>query len=282
MLQLRSVSFSRLLALAVLLVPPALRAQEEVPFITSPDNVTLEMLRAANVGPDDHVIDLGSGDGRIVILAAKRFGATGLGVEIVPELVQRSIKSARDAGVAERVSFKVQDLFQTDLSPATVVTMYLLTEVNLQLRPTLLALKPGTRVVSHDWDMGDWKPDQTTVVSVPDKQVGLEKSSKIHLWAVPARVEGRWCGAGFLRGTRLTLTQRYQEFEGALVRGDRTRNIDGRIEGTTLRASRASAGRAGELVLQLQGDRLRIVTAGGPLALAQGMSFFRVGAGAGC
>ena len=275
-------SLSRLLAAAAFAVSPGLQAQEEVPFITSPDNVTLEMLRAANVGPDDHVIDLGSGDGRIVILAAKRFGATGLGVEIVPELVQRSIKSAQDAGVAERVSFKVQDLFQTDLSPATVVTMYLLTEVNLQLRPTLLALKPGTRVVSHDWDMGDWKPDQTTVVSVPDKQVGLEKSSKIHLWVVPAQVQGRWCGAGFLRGTSLTLTQRYQEFEGALMRGDRTRNIDGRIEGTNLRASRASSGRAGELVLQLQGDRLRIVTAGGPLALAQGMSFFRGGAGAGC
>lgn len=275
-------SLSRLLAAAAFAVSPGLQAQEEVPFITSPDNVTLEMLRAANVGPDDHVIDLGSGDGRIVILAAKRFGATGLGVEIVPDLVQRSIKSAQDAGVAERVSFKVQDLFQTDLSPATVVTMYLLTEVNLQLRPTLLALKPGTRVVSHDWDMGDWKPEMTSVVAVPDKQVGLEKSSKIHLWVVPAQVQGQWCGAGFLRGTSLALTQRYQQFEGALVRGDRTRNIDGRIEGTNLRASRASSGRAGELVLQLQGDRLRIVTAGGPLALAQGMSFFRGGAGAGC
>ena len=269
-----------MLALA-LLIPPASRAQEEVPFITTPDNVTLEMLRIANVGPADHVIDLGSGDGRIVILAAKRFGATGLGVEIVPDLVERSIRSARDAGVADKVAFKVQDLFETDLSPATVVTMYLLTEVNLKLRPAVLELKPGTRIVSHDWDMGDWKPDQTTVVAVPDKKVGLEKSSKVHLWTVPARVQGTWCGNGLLRGTALNLTQSYQEFTGTLMRGDRTRNVDGRIEGATLRTSRESSGRAGELVLEVKGDQMRIVTAGGPLALAQGMSFRRA-TGAGC
>jgi hypothetical protein len=279
--EFRSILGPRLLALALLLLPPALRAQEEVPFITTPDNVTLEMLRVARVGAADHVIDLGSGDGRIVITAARRFGASGLGVEIVPELVQRSLKSARDAGVADRVAFKVQDLFATDLSRATVVTMYLLTEVNLKLRPALLALRPGTRVVSHDWDMGEWKPDMTTVVAVPDKQVGLEKSSKVHLWSVPAHVEGTWCGAGFLRGTSLTLKQRFQEFEGTLVRGDRTRNVDGRIEGSTLRTSRESAGRAGELVLELAGERLRIVTAGGPLTLIQGMSFVRA-SGAGC
>ena len=271
-------SLSRLLAIAAFVIPPTLYAQgEEVPFVTSPDNVTLEMLRSAAVRAGDHVIDLGSGDGRIVILAARRFGATGLGVEIVPELVQRSIRNARDAGVADKVEFRLQDLFKTDLSKATVVTMYLLTEVNMQLRPSLLALRAGTRVVSHDWDMGDWKPDRTTVVAVPDKQVGLEKSSKVHLWVVPAHVDGTWCGSGLLRGTQLNLTQKHQEFEGTLVRGDRTRNVDGTIEGTTLRTSAASSGRAGELVLELQGDRLRIVTAGGPLTLAQGMSFFRSG-----
>jgi SAM-dependent methyltransferase len=239
------------------------------------------MLRVANVGPADHVIDLGSGDGRIVILAAKRFGATGLGVEIVPDLVERSLKSARAAGVAEKVAFKVQDLFETDLSPATVVTMYLLTEVNLQLRPALLALKPGTRVVSHDWDMGEWKPDQTTVVAVPDKKVGLEKSSKVHLWTVPARVQGTWCGDGLLRGFTLNLTQRYQEFEATLVRGERKRTIEGRIEGSMLRASREREGRVVEMVLELQGDQLRIVSADGPLALARGQGFRRA-SGAGC
>jgi SAM-dependent methyltransferase len=177
----------QLLALALLVAACAADAQqgEEVPFITSPDNVTLEMLRLAQVGPGDHVLDLGSGDGRIVILAAKKFGATGLGVEIDPRLVEVSKRNARDAGVADRVDFVQQDLFDTELGKATVITMYLLPEVNMQLRPKLLALKPGTRIVSHDWDLGDWKPQQTTVVPVPEKQVGIEKSSRVHLWVVP-------------------------------------------------------------------------------------------------
>jgi SAM-dependent methyltransferase len=126
----------------------------DVPFVVTPDNVTREMLKLAGVKASDYVIDLGSGDGRIVIVAAKHFGARGLGVEIVPELVAKSRDNAKKAGVADRAEFRVQDLFATDLSPATVITMYLLPEVNLQLKPKLLALKPGTRIVSHDWDMG--------------------------------------------------------------------------------------------------------------------------------
>ena len=252
--------------------PSVARAQEEVPFVTSPDNVTLEMLRIADVGPGDHVIDLGSGDGRIVILAAKRFGASGLGVEIVPHLVRESERNARDAGVANRVSFKEQDLFQTDLSTATVVTMYLLPQVNLQLRPALLALRPGTRLVSHDWDMADWKPDRTVTVSVPDKKVGLDKSSQVHLWVVPARVAGLWCGEGLLTGASLDLAQHYQAFEGTLRHRERSRPVAGRIAGDILRAA---GGKAGELVLQVQGGQLRILAAAGPLALAQGMGFHR-------
>jgi SAM-dependent methyltransferase len=174
--------FAGLLALA--LAFPASSLVEEVPFITTPDNVTLEMLKLAGVGPADHVIDLGSGDGRIVITAARRFGASGLGVEIVPDLVRRSRENAKQAGVADRVEFREQDLFETDLSKATVVTLYLLPEVNLQLRPRLQKLKPGTRIVSHDWDMGDWKPDRTITVDAPDKAIGREKSSRIHLWVV--------------------------------------------------------------------------------------------------
>ncbi|NNU44368.1 SAM-dependent methyltransferase [Ramlibacter montanisoli] len=197
------------------LLGAALAAQaqvvDEVPFITSPDNVTLEMLRLANVGPGDHVIDLGSGDGRIVILAAKRFGATGLGVEIDPQLVERSLRSARDAGVAERVQFRVQDLFETDLSRASVITMYLLPEFNLKLRPLILGLKPGTRIVSHDWDMGDWKPDVSSILPVPDKKVGLEKFSRVHLWIVPAKVDGLWCASSPPAAGSLQLTQHYQE-----------------------------------------------------------------------
>lgn len=231
---------------------------EEVPFITSPDNVTLEMLRVAGVGPRDHVIDLGSGDGRIVITAAKRFGATGLGVEIVPELVEKSLRVAREAGVADKVSFKVQDLFETDLSPATVITMYLLPEFNLKLRPSILDLKPGTRIVSHDWDMGEWKPDQTTVVPVPDKKVGRDKSSRIHLWIVPARIEGLWCGTGPAAGQRLQWTQRFQEVQGTLAQGAATQPLQGRVRGSEVQTPQGS--------LQLTGDALHVSRGSGPLA----------------
>ena len=176
----------------------ALAQDYDVPFVVTPDNVTIEMLRLAEVQPSDYVIDLGSGDGRIVIVAAKRFGARGLGVEIVPGLVEKSRENARCAGVADRVEFREQDLFATDLSKATVITMYLLPEVNLQLRPKLLALKPGTRIVSHDWDMGDWKPDRVITVDAPDKPIGREKLSRLYLWTVPARSRRR-CDTGVLK-----------------------------------------------------------------------------------
>ena len=271
-----------LAALALMLTTSTVDAQtpatDEVPFITSPDNVTLEMLSAAGVKRGDYVIDLGSGDGRIVILAVKRFEATGLGVEIDPRLVDVSKTNARAAGVADKAEFREQDLFKTDLAQATVVTMYLLPEVNLALRPSLLALKPGTRIVSHDWDMGDWKPDRTTVVPVPGKKVGLEKSSKIHLWTVPARVDGLWCAAGLLRGASIRLTQKYQAFEGTLGWRDRTRELVGTINGTELRVP---AGSSGELVLQANDNTLRITSAQGNLALVQGQSFARA-TGAAC
>jgi hypothetical protein len=180
--------------------------------------------------------------------------------------------------VADKAEFKEQDLFKTDLAPATVVTMYLLPEFNLQLRPALLALKPGTRIVSHDWDMGDWKPDRTTVVPVPNKAVGFEKSSKIHLWTVPARVDGLWCAAGLLRGASIVLRQKYQTFEGTLGWRDRMRDLAGTINGTELRVP---AGSSGELVLQATDNALRLTTAQGNLALAQGQSFTRA-TGAAC
>lgn len=276
------ISLALLAAFSLVLAANSSQAQtqatDEVPFVTSPDNVTLEMLNAAGVKRGDYVIDLGSGDGRIVILAAKRFEATGLGVEIDPQLVEKSKANAREAGVADKAVFKEQDLFKTDLSPATVVTMYLLPDVNLQLRPALLALKPGTRIVSHDWDMGDWKPDRTTVVDVPDKSVGREKSSKIHLWTVPARVAGLWCGSGLLRGASIKLAQTYQFYTGTLGWLERRRALAGTIIGTELHTP---AGSSGELVLQVIGDVLRITSAKGTLALAQGQSFQRT-AGAGC
>ncbi len=210
---------------------PVTAPVEDVPFITTPDHVTVAMLELAGVGAPDHVIDLGSGDGRIVITAAKRFGASGLGVEIVPDLVARSRDNARRAGVAARTRFEVQDLYATDLAPASVVTMYLLPEVNLALRPRLLALKPGTRIVSHDWDLGDWAPDRTLTLAVPEKTIGREKLSRLHLWTVPAAVQGLWCGPG---GTTLQLQQRYQTVSALLTQADLARSYSGRLHGTAL------------------------------------------------
>jgi SAM-dependent methyltransferase len=148
----------------------------DVPFVPTPDDVVSGMLRLANVKRNDVVYDLGSGDGRIVIAAAKRYGARGVGIDIDPERVAEASRNARAAKVADRVRFLNQDLFESDLSEATVVTLYLLPRLNLKLRPKLLAeLKPGTRIVSHGFDMGEWKPERTVMVG----------DTAIHLWRIP-------------------------------------------------------------------------------------------------
>ena len=162
-----------------------------VPFVVSPEEVVDRMLRIADVGAGDYLIDLGSGDGRIVIGAAKR-GARALGIDIDPSLVAKARQNAVAAGVAERAQFAAQDLFETDMTGASVVTMYLLPEVNLKLRPKLLTLKPGTKLVSHDWHMADWEPDETIELRTPEKPVGLGGKSRIHLWIVPADARGHW------------------------------------------------------------------------------------------
>jgi len=176
----------------------------EVPYVATPQVTVDEMLRLANVGPQDFVLDLGSGDGRIVVTAARKFGARGLGVDLDWRLVLQGEENARQAGVADRVRFLEQDLFQTDLSQATVITTYLLPFVMLRLRPSVLALKPGTRIVSHDFDFGDWRPDQKTSIR-----------KNVFLWIVPARAAGRWQARLELppieRLLELELTQRYQE-----------------------------------------------------------------------
>jgi SAM-dependent methyltransferase len=248
---------------------------EDVPFITTPDNVTAAMLDLAAVKPGDHVIDLGSGDGRIVIAAARR-GATGLGVEIDPRLVEQSIANAERAGVSTRAKFLEQDLFRTDLSPATVVTMYLLPEVNLQLRPAILALRPGTRIVSHDWDMGDWQPDRSVTLAVPDKAIGLSKSSRVYLWIVPARLEGLWCGVHAKRRAILRLWQSHQFVEGH-VEIDRgvAGAISGRMEGASVALERTGASRSGRMWLAVGKDGLRSTQATGAYASVRGFEWRR-------
>ena len=247
----------------------ALAAADEVPFVVSPDTVTSAMLRIANVGNEDYLMDLGSGDGRIVILAAKRFGARGLGIEIRDDLIEKSRENARAAGVEGRAVFRNQDLHKTDLSPASVITMYLLPEVNLALRPKLLQLRPGTRVVSHDFDMGDWEPDKTLVVDAPDKPIGLEKKSRVHLWIVPARVEGLWCGTGKAKGRNLAIGQRYQNVRVDVPEGDAVRALEGKVAGSVIRT------RGGGLNLGFDGAKLRTTYAGGATAYLNGATFTR-------
>jgi len=165
---------------------PTVQAQEreaDVPYVPTPNEVVDRMLQLANVTGDDTLYDLGSGDGRIIITAAQRYGTRGTGIDINPELVQQSQANAQSANVADRVEFVQQDLFQTDLSNATVVTLYLLPDINLKLRPKLLReLKPGTRIVSHDFDMGEWEPEQVVQVQGPDRQ------HTIYYWIVPENV----------------------------------------------------------------------------------------------
>ena len=204
---------------------------EEVPYIRTPQSVVDKMLDLAGVGPDDFLIDLGSGDGRIVITAASKRGARGFGVEIDPTLVETSNEAARKAGVADRARFFTRDLFETDIREATVLTMYLLPAVNLQLRPRILELRPGTRVVSHDWDMADWPPDRTLTLDVPEKAIGREKLSRLHLWLVPARLQGLWCGPG---GVALQVQQRFQAVQATLGDGAGQQSLVGHIQGRRL------------------------------------------------
>ena len=165
---------------------------EETPFVRSPTVVVDTMLKMAGVRATDFLIDLGSGEGRIVISAARDYGARGFGVDYDPRLVAIATENARREGVSDRIKFIQQDLFKTDLGSATVISMYLIEEYNMLLRPRLFALKPGTRIVSHDGHLGDWEADAKVKIPVPDKPVGQEKASWIYFWVVPAKVGGIW------------------------------------------------------------------------------------------
>lgn len=242
---------------------------EEVPFITTPDNVTVSMLELAGVSAKDFVLDLGSGDGRIVITAARRFGARGVGVEIVPELVERSQRNAQAAGVADRAEFREQDLFKTDLTAASVITMYLLPAVNVQLRPALLRLKPGTRLVSHDWDMGEWTPDRSLTVEAPTKNIGREKLSQLHLWVVPAPAAGLWCGGA---GLQWRLRQQFQMVQGQAGPATDLKALLGRMDASTLHLWAPGAQARAEWQTSPQGPTLRVVGASGAWGPWQGQT----------
>lgn len=200
----------RLLGVAAIALAGACSAQAQtvdldVPFVPTPQDVVDRMLQLADVGPDDYLIDLGSGDGRIPITAAREHGTTGMGVDLNPQRVEEAEANAKQAGVEDKVDFHVQDLYETDIGEATVLSMYLLPQVNLDLRPRILEeLDPGTRVVSHAFDMGDWEPDAHE--SVGGRQV--------FLWVVPAHVAGQWQVETQDGTFTMTLNQNYQRLDG--------------------------------------------------------------------
>jgi hypothetical protein len=208
---------------ALVVAPVAAQDYGDTPYVQTPQNVVDRMLEVAKVGPKDFVIDLGSGDGRMIITAAKKHGARGFGVDLDRRLVTLSNRLAAKAGVADRAVFYERDIYQTDVSPASVVTIYLLPEVNLMMRPILLSkLKPGTRIVSHDYDMGEWPPDLAFTMDAPGKPVGRDAKSKVFYWVVPGRASGRWmwqapADSAGPRAFELALTQNFQQIEGTLT-----------------------------------------------------------------
>ena len=211
--------------------PPAGQPQvgqpgKDVVWVPTPERLIERMLQMADTTSKDLVVDLGSGDGRIPIAAAKKFGARGLGVEYDADLVRISVQAADQQGVADRVKFLRQDLFQTDLSEANVVALYVSPAIMLALRPRLLGLKAGTRVVSHQFTLGDWEADEQAIV---ERTTG-------YLWVVPARVDGRWklrLGEDLYD---LQFQQEYQMLRGSAEReGKRSPVIAARLRGADIR-----------------------------------------------
>jgi SAM-dependent methyltransferase len=215
------------------------------------------MLAFADTGPQDLVADLGSGDGRIVIAAAERYGARGLGIELDAALVRASRENARRAGVAERVRFVEGDVLTADFSRASVVTVYLLPQLIDELQPRFLTLKPGTRIVSHAFRMAGWRPDRTETLRLKGAHPGQGDESTLYLWIVPAEVRGAWAGDG----VRVRIEQNYQQIEvqgasGATLRGAQIAwqspngSFRGRVEGDRIVGEITGEGRSRALTLR--------------------------------
>src|SRR5215510_11376091 len=205
--------------LAFLVVPLAATAQKfepqvgqagkDVIWVPTPEEVVERMLTMAQVTSNDFVVDLGSGDGRTVIMAAKKFGARSMGVEYNPDMVKLSQENAQKAGVADRAQFRRADIFATDFSQATVITLYLLPALNMKLRPQLLQMRPGTRIVSHSFTMEDWEPDETSSMD----------GRRAYFWLVPAPVMGGWTLDLGTEKHELSLEQKFQKVDGSVAYG---------------------------------------------------------------
>jgi len=220
----------------------------DVPYVPTPRDVVALMLEVANVQPSDYVIDLGSGDGRIAIAAVRDRGARGaMGVDIDPVRIGEARGNAEEAGVADKVKFRNQDLFETDFSKASVLTMYLLPHVNLRLRPKVLDLAPGTRVVSHAFDMGDWESDA-------HRQVG---TYDVYLWIVPAKVDGQWRFSEPDGDLAVEFRQEFQKVHGTAEKdGQAPLPLTGELRGSVIRFAIGEGSEVRQHVGRVRGDSI--------------------------
>ncbi len=233
---------------------PAAQAQQapkrepDVIFVPTPEETVDGMLKLADVKKGEMVYDLGCGDGRIVIAAAQKYGARGIGVDIDPQRIKESNQNAQTAKVTDRVKFLQQDLFAMDFKDADVITLYLLPQLNVKLRPKLLQLRPGTRIVSHAFDMGEWKPDQTAEPG----------GRSVYFWRVPAQVAGTWQvtlpGAAGQQNQTLQLKQQFQNVSGSLRMGDQTLAVsNGKLSGDQIRFTLTSQGQGQKRTMRMTG-----------------------------
>ncbi|HUT62870.1 MAG TPA: methyltransferase domain-containing protein [Anaerolineae bacterium] len=248
-----------LLIASLLLFPCKTREQEnsyqsyDVPYVPTPEEVVEEMLKLADVGKDDIVYDLGCGDGRIVITAAKEMGAHGIGIDINPQRLKESRENAIKAKVTDKVEFREQNLFDTDFSEATVLTLYLLPNVNLKLRPKILRdMKPGSRIVSHDFNMGEWEPDKN---ANDNPNLGYHS---VYFWIVPANVGGTWelttpSDTGARRYT-MELQQWFQKVQGSATTGNsKTELTDIKLTGDRLQFTMSQNVKGKNIPVQFEG-----------------------------
>jgi len=229
---------------------------KDVIWVPTPERAVERMLALADVGPDDVLIDLGSGDGRIVIAAARSRGARGYGVDLNPDLVQLAEQRAREAGVSERARFSVRDIFDADLRSASVITLYLLPELNMRLRPVLLKLRPGTRIVANAFDLGEWEADA----------IDTSTASMLRLWVVPAPVAGRWSWSlqtnGKAQYFELDMNQQFQRVSGVVALGQqRLRLRNPKLQGDAisfvlLEQQRANHGVRTDYFGRVKGNRI--------------------------
>jgi precorrin-6B methylase 2 len=240
------IVFGLVLLAGMALAPTHAQVRLDVPYVPTPQDVVDRMLDMAKLTKDDFHIDLGSGDGRIAITAAKR-GARSMGVDLNPVRIAEAHENAKKAGVTDRVTFVQGNLFEMDISKANVLTMYLLQGVNLQLRPKILStLRPGTRVVSHAFSMNEWAPDQHVNIN----------GRNLYLWIVPAKAEGAWQAESGGRKFTLNLKQAFQKLTGTATVNGVSRPVTGRLNGNAIELAADLGGGATQLRGEIKGNTI--------------------------